>query len=551
MPHIRRALSKYSLPAALGALLVPAIGAGAPTPATFAAATAYPLPWNPGSMFGVADFNGDGTLDVAVSSEGLNPNNEFGLFPGNGDGTLGSPTYISVLDPLVNVSLPNNPTVGDLNNDGKPDLVWSGYGDNSNDIALNQSSGGVFNFTSPTAVSLVGAPQAPAMTAVGDLNGDGKADLVQTGYNGGQCGSGALDGNSILMRLGNGDGTFGAQQQVFTSPNPLACGGSMGAAIADVNADGRPDIIGLSNQVSPTDNHGSILVGLGDGMGAVQQPAPRVLTGSDGRPWQIAVADLNGDSRPDVVTANDTSTSVLLGNGDGTFQTPQVDASLPASGLAVGDVNGDGVKDIVVSTYAHDDVRVALGNGDGTFDAPSQIAFPAGTHPWGLALADLNGDGLNDIIEGSYIYGSASNTMSVLLNNTPPPAPGPTPGPPAPEPNPAPPSPEPGPAPQPPVPVQPPSPSRIVAPGVTVGEVANTANVSPSAPASASDLLKAAQVTLPRGATVIFVEKWLPKGLRLVDGKLVGTAPGVYVVRVQVKRKNGKITSRRIKIRVG
>lgn len=548
MPHIRRALSKYSLPAAaVGALLVPAIGTGTPTPATFAAATSYPLPWNANLYFGVADFNGDGTRDVAVSSEGLNPNNEFGLFPGNGDGTLGNPTYISVLDPLVNVSLPNNPTVGDLNNDGKPDLVWSGYGVNSNVIALNQSSGGVFNFTSPTPISLLEAPQAPAMTAVADVNLDGNADLVQTGYNGGpaHCGIGAPDGNEIVLRLGNGDGTFGNRQQVFTDLSAYACGGSMGAAVADVNADGHPDIIGLSSQVSPTENHGSFLVGLGTGTGAVQQPAPRVLTGSDDVPMGIAVADLNGDGRLDVVTANSTSTSVLLGNGDGTFQTAHVDTSLPANGLAVGDVNGDGVKDIVVTTYAGDDVRVALGNGDGTFEAPSQIAFPAGTHPYGLALADLNGDGMSDIIAGSYMYGSASNTMSVLLNTTPPPpappAPGPTPGPPAPEPT---------PAPQAPAAAAPSTPNRIIAPGVTVGDVVNTANVSPSAPASASDLLRAAQVTLPRGATVIFVEKWLPKGLQLVNGKLVGSAPGVYVVRVKVKRKNGKITSRRIRIKV-
>ena len=94
-------------------------------------------------------------------------------------------------------------------------------------------------------------------------------------------------------------------------------------------------------------------------------------------------------------------------------------------------------------------------------------------------------------------------------------------------------------------------PPVVVAPGITVGDTFNSANLDPATPAAASDLLKAAQVNLPASATITFVASSLPKGLRLVGGKLVADKPGTYVVRVKVKRKNGKIGTRRVKIVVG
>ena len=93
-------------------------------------------------------------------------------------------------------------------------------------------------------------------------------------------------------------------------------------------------------------------------------------------------------------------------------------------------------------------------------------------------------------------------------------------------------------------------PPVVVAPGITVGDTFNSANLDPATPAAASDLLKAAQVNLPASATITYVLP-LPKGLRLVGGKLVASKPGTYVVRVKVKRKNGKIGTRRVKIVVG
>jgi len=94
-------------------------------------------------------------------------------------------------------------------------------------------------------------------------------------------------------------------------------------------------------------------------------------------------------------------------------------------------------------------------------------------------------------------------------------------------------------------------PPVVVAPGISVGETFNSVNLDTSTPAAASDLLKGAQVNLPASATITFVASSLPKGVRLVGGKLVADTPGTYVVRVKVVRKNGKVGTRRVKVKVG
>ena len=151
----------------------------------------------------------------------------------------------------------------------------------------------------------------------------------------------------------------------------------------------------------------SVLLGNGDGTFRPQQTFP---VGSD--PDAVAVADLTGDGIPDIVTANscDNTVSVLLGNGDGTFQPPQ---TFPVGGrpdaVAVADLNGDGKLDIVTANARSNTVSVLLGNGDGTFQPPQ--TFPVGSDPAAVAVADLTGNGKLDIITAN----DEGNTVSVLL----------------------------------------------------------------------------------------------------------------------------------------
>src|SRR5205814_405368 len=134
-------------------------------------------------------------------------------------------------------------------------------------------------------------------------------------------------------------------------------------------------------------------------------------------PRSVAIGDVNGDGRPDLVVANDgsNSVSVLLGNGDGTFQAQTkytTLGALPAS-VAIGDVNGDGRPDLVVAYEGPSGASVLRGNGDGTFQA--QATYRTGDPPVSVAIGDVNGDGRPDLVTADYNNGA----VSVLLNGPP------------------------------------------------------------------------------------------------------------------------------------
>jgi hypothetical protein len=160
----------------------------------------------------------------------------------------------------------------------------------------------------------------------------------------------------------------------------------------------------------------SVLLGNGDG---TFQAARNFAAGN--RPWSVAVGDFNGDGIPDLAVANSYSNnvSVLLGNGDGTFQAARNFAagSFPLS-VAVGDLNGDGTLDLAVANSGGNNVSVLLGNGDGTFQAARNYAV--GNGPLSVAVGDFNGDGAPDLAVANFF----SNDVSILLNdNTWPPGP--------------------------------------------------------------------------------------------------------------------------------
>ncbi len=176
-------------------------------------------------------------------------------------------------------------------------------------------------------------------------------------------------------------------------------------AAGDFNGDGKPDLV-----VTGPGNHISVLLGNGDG---TFQTAVSYTAGVS--PESVAVGDVNGDGKPDLVVGSSVggTVSVLLGNGDGTFQ-PAVNYSTSSNGsfcVAVGDFNGDGKPDIVTANYLDNTVSVLLGNGDGTFQAA--VNYAVGNSPYSVAVGDFNGDGKPDLVTANYVGGS----VSVLLGN--------------------------------------------------------------------------------------------------------------------------------------
>ena len=186
----------------------------------------------------------------------------------------------------------------------------------------------------------------------------------------------------LNVLLGNGDGTF--QTAIATNPGTAF----LSVVVADVNGDGKPDILGLSQT-------GTLFVLLGNGDGTFK-PASMFAAG---RPEQIATGDFNGDGKPDVVILGNV-VSVMLGNDDGTFNPPIGGSSTGVSQLqsfSIGDINGDGKLDLVVAdgpSILEFRTFTLLGNGDGTFQAPV-LAEPSSGE---VALADLNGDGKLDLV---------------------------------------------------------------------------------------------------------------------------------------------------------
>jgi hypothetical protein len=246
------------------------------------------------------------------------------------------------------------------------------------------------------------AGQGPSDEAVADLNGDGKLDIVVS--------SAQTDTVSVL--LGNGDGTFQAPRQfpvgAFIPPRQgflLGLDNSMrrSVVVADFNQDGIPDLA-VANVAS---SDVSILLGRGDGTFA-----PQRRFGAGASPFGLAVGDLNGDGLPDLAVLDATGeVEILLGRGDGTFQ-PPLSLHGPSqkfvSKVLVADLDRDGRKDLLVSGS---NTQAFLGNGDGTFRAVPAIPTPANASS--LAVADLNGDGIPDLV---YTLINANSVVYLLGN---------------------------------------------------------------------------------------------------------------------------------------
>jgi hypothetical protein len=340
---------------------------------SFGKATGYPA--GPHPQFAAAtDLDADGRIDLLVASYAT-----LTIMPGLGGGTFDAAQYYD----SGGVG-PGSVSVGNLNGDGDPDLaVINQYWDPNVALLLGRPGGGLGD---STAYAL---EQLPTCVALGDLDRDGTDDVLVV-----VAGSGV---NRLSVFLNQGDGTLAHPTHYALPPSPNSI------ALGDFDSDGLLDVA--------CTNSTQVAVLLNQGAGMLKHAA--VYAGGSGA-VAIVDGDLDGDADLDLLLAQAGSVGVLLGNGDGTFGSP---SSYPsgvgfAKCLAVGDVSGDGVLDVVVGSDYEQSLGVVLGTGAGGF-VPVGSPYDVEGGLWSVALGDLNGDGLLDVAAGNLELSSASVLLGV------------------------------------------------------------------------------------------------------------------------------------------
>jgi FG-GAP-like repeat/PASTA domain/FG-GAP repeat len=277
---------------------------------------------------------------------------------------------------------PRSVAIGDLNGEGRADLATP-HDPKTVSVLLNEGGG---SFRAKRGYR---TGSGPTDVVIGDLNGDGKLDLATAN----------LLADTVAVLLNRGDGSFQAMREYLAGKLPTSI------AVGDLDGDGDLDVATANYR-----NTLSVLLNSGDG----SFPAKRnYATGI--RPSSIAIGDLNGDGKPDLSTGNNGNTvSILLNRGDGSFRaTRNYRTGKQHASIAIGDLNGDGRLDL--ATGSDVTVSVLLNKGDGKFQAMRDYPTRGGDDH--VAIGDLNGDGKLDLATahpGVDYYGVG--IVSVLVN---------------------------------------------------------------------------------------------------------------------------------------
>jgi hypothetical protein len=345
------------------------------------------------------DVSGDGVPDLVV---GNHHSDDVCVFFGNGDGTFGPEQRYSLGVPPEETLQPWVIAIEDLDRDGLPDLVvsnwWSG-GEGFPSISLLYGTGGGQFAAAVPGDTMLGFGHGLALA---DFDHDGETDLVRT----------RMNGSFVSWLFGDGEGAFATNRREALGDEPT------NVAVADLDGDGRLDV------VSTNEGSDDVSVLLADGAGTfaperrfcVVTATPPCPAGSD--PSAVAIAEMTGDAHPDLAVANAGSdtVSILAGDGAGGFtftSSVAVSAGMAPGSLALGDLDNDGDEDLAVVGEGSTRLGVYLGNEDGTFAAPPGLPVGLGLAPTSVAMGLLDGDSYRDLV----VANNGSDNVKVLLGD--------------------------------------------------------------------------------------------------------------------------------------